>query len=235
MSRLGDLIKTERLRGNITPKQVAKRCGVSEAFIIDVEEGRRIIADDLARRILKTIGVKRHTEADFTLEDAAATVDLSAAMEPNDKAVIRNRENVETSQPVGGSIWLDALSGVLKRVPIRNAVMNEVGHRLMPILSGSVEGAPPDKVFYLLAPDDSMRGFRIHKDDLCLIVPSQSPIEGAVMLVEHAGRHLLRKISLQGHTRLYLQSYDRAFHADTYALSDVTFIGRCIRVETEMP
>ena len=79
MSRLGDLIRTERLRAKMTPKQVAKKCGVSESYIMAVEAGTRIIADDQARRILKTIGLREQTEADFSLDDIAATVDLAAA------------------------------------------------------------------------------------------------------------------------------------------------------------
>ena len=76
MSRLGDLLRTERLRRNMTLKQVAKIGGVSEGYLKDVEEGRRIIADDQARRILKKIGLKEHNEEGFTLDDIAATVDL---------------------------------------------------------------------------------------------------------------------------------------------------------------
>ena len=53
MSRLGDLLKTERLRRKMTLKQVARLGGVSEGYLKDVEEGRKIIADDQARRILK--------------------------------------------------------------------------------------------------------------------------------------------------------------------------------------
>ena len=55
MSRLGDLIRTERLRSKMTPKQVARKCGVSESYLLAVEAGTKIIADDQARRILKTI------------------------------------------------------------------------------------------------------------------------------------------------------------------------------------
>ena len=76
MSRLGDLLRTERLRRNMTLKQVARLGGVSEGYLKDVEEGRRIIADDQARRILKKIGLKEHNEEGFTLDDIAATVDL---------------------------------------------------------------------------------------------------------------------------------------------------------------
>ena len=77
MSRLGDLIRTERIRQKLSPKQVAKKCGVSESYLLAVEAGTRIIADDQARRILKTIGLKQQTEAEFTLDDIAATVDLN--------------------------------------------------------------------------------------------------------------------------------------------------------------
>ena len=39
MSRLGDLILLERTRQKLTRKQVARKCGVSEGYIKDVEEG----------------------------------------------------------------------------------------------------------------------------------------------------------------------------------------------------
>ena len=140
MSRLGDLIRTERVRQTLTPKQVAKKCGVSESYLMAVEAGTRIIADDQARRILKAIGLKQQTEAEFTLDDIAATVDLvqvqpkmaaAAAKKPERKEA----EVVATSleEGVAGSVWLDALASVLKRVPVMNAVMKPVDHKLLPI------------------------------------------------------------------------------------------------------
>ena len=76
MSRLGDLLLLERTRQKMTRKQVARLCGISENYLKDVEEGRRIIQDDQARRILKKIGITQHKEAEFTLDEIAATVDL---------------------------------------------------------------------------------------------------------------------------------------------------------------
>ena len=61
---------------DLTRKQVARKCGVSEGYIKDVEEGRRIIQDDQARRILKTLGTSQRNEAEFSLDEIAATVDL---------------------------------------------------------------------------------------------------------------------------------------------------------------
>ena len=74
MSRLGDLIRLERTRQKLTYKQVARKCGVSEKYLEEVESGRRIIQDDQARRILRAMGMQQQTEADFTLDDIAATV-----------------------------------------------------------------------------------------------------------------------------------------------------------------
>ena len=239
MSRLGDLLRTERLRRKMTLKQVAKLGGVSEGYLKDVEEGRRIIADDQARRILKKIGLQEHNEEGFTLDDIAAAVDLETVKPaaPKPAAAPKAREESERvyqsagEEQVSGGVWLDALTSVLKRVPVYNAVLKEIDHRLLPILDGRIEGAAPDKVFYLSAPDDSMRGFRIFKGDLCLIVPSNSPIDGAVMLVEHNQHRYLRKVKKLDALNVLLQSYDREYEAETCALPDVSFIGRVVRVE----
>lgn len=242
MSRLGDLLHTERLRRSLTLKQVAKLGGVSEGYLKDVEAGTRIIADDQARRILKKMGLTEQTEAGFSLDDIASTVDLETVKPkkeaPTTPSTSFNRPDVQpaysssgSSPQASGGIWLDALSSVLKRVPVYNSAMQEVDHKLLPILDGRIEGAAPDKVFYLLAPDDAVRGFRILKDDLCLIVPAASPIDGAVMLVEIQKRRCLRKVQKLDAMHVLLQRYDREHQADSYALPDVSFIGRVARVE----
>ncbi len=237
MSRLGDLLHTERLRRKMTLKQVAKLGGVSESYLKDVEEGKRIIADDQARRILKKMGLTEHNEAGFSLEDIAATVDVGTIAPKKtvpQKPAAKETETVYQSkaeETVSGGIWLDALSSVLKRVPVYNAVMKEVGHRLLPIMDGRIEGSAPDKVFYLSAPDDSMRGFRILRDDQCLIVPSNSPIDGAIMMVEYNHHRCIRKVKKLDGMNVLLQSYDREYNAETAALPEITFIGRVVRVE----
>ena len=242
MGRVGDLLRTERLSRKMTLKQVVKLGGVSEGYLKDVEEGRRIIADDQARRILKKMGLKEHNEVGFSLEDIAATVDLETVTPkrvavPVKPARSKDAETVYQSRSetsVSGGIWLDALSSVLKRVPVYNAVMKEMGHRLLPIMDGKIEGAAPDKVFYLSVPDDSMRGFRILREDLCLIVPSNSPIDGALMLVEYDQHRSLRKVKKLDGMHVLLQSYDREYNAETAALPEVNFIGRAVRVEFDL-
>ena len=241
MSRLGDLIRTERIRRKLTPKQVAKKCGVSESYLLAVEAGTRIIADDQARRILKTMGLKQQTEAEFTLDDIAATVDLVQVQPKMAEALKKKPEKKEAElaassqeESVAGSVWLDALQSVMKRVPVMNAVMKPVSYQLVPVENGRIEGANPDKVFFYLAPDDSMRGFRIHRGDIVLTVPAQSPVDGAVMLLNYKEHRYLRKIKVLDDHTVLLQSYDREYEAETASMSDIGFISRCVRVTFEL-
>ncbi len=240
MSRLGDLIRLERTRQGLTHKQVARKCGVSDKYLMEVENGTRIIADDQARRILKTMGMKEQTEADFTLDDIAATVDLQSAVPQLTKAVETKKpaakaEPVAESDPgVAGSIWLDALSGVLKHVPVYNAVMKEVGHRLLPITNGKIEGASPDKVFYFMAPDNGLRGFRIQRGDLVLVVPAQAAVDGAIMLLQTPQGRVLRKVKRVNDYQAMLQKYDESFESEIKNYNEITFVGRCVRLEADL-
>ena len=129
---------------------------------------------------------------------------------------------------------MDALTGVLKAVPVMNAAWQNVDRRLLPIQNGRIEGANPEKVLYFLAPDDSMRGFRIVTGDHVLVVPAQSPIDEAIMLVEYRSHRALRKVKKLDATRVLLQSYGREYGADTLDAADVTFIGRAVRLEASL-
>lgn len=239
MSRLGDLIRLERTRQGLTFKQVARKCGVSDKYLMDVEAGTRIIRDDEARRILRTIGVREQTEADFTLEDIAATVDLQSAVPQLQQAVktekkAEKNKDTDSKSAVDGSIWLDALSGVLKHVPVYNAVMKEVDHRLLPITGGKIEGANPDKVYYFMAPDNNMQGFRIRRGDYLLVVPASSPDDGAIMLIKTQAGPILRKVKLMERFQVMLQHYDDQCESEIKNLNELQFIGRCVRLEAEL-
>ena len=204
MSRLGDLIRTERIRQKMTLKQVAKKSGVSESYLAAVEAGTRIIADDQARRILKNIGLKQQTEAEFTLDDIASTVDLvqvqprmaaAAAKKPERKEA----EIVASSQEetVAGSVWLDALQSVLRRVPVMNAVMKPVSYKLVPLENGR-------------------------------------PVDGAIMLLTHNEHRYLRKVKVLDDRHVLLQNYDREYEAETVETSDIGFLSRCVQVTFEL-
>ena len=45
MSRLGDTIRTARLKAKMTEKALGRKCGMAENVIKDIESGRRIVSD----------------------------------------------------------------------------------------------------------------------------------------------------------------------------------------------
>ncbi len=183
------------------------------------------------------MGMTEHTEADFTLDDIAATVDLQSAVPQLTRATEAKKAPAKQEKPevvaesdpgVAGSIWLDALSGVLKHVPVYNAVMKEVGHRLLPITNGKIEGAAPDKVYYFMAPDNDLRGFRVQRGDLLLVV------DGAIMLLQTPQGRILRKVKRVNDYQAMLQKYDEAFESEIKNFNELTFVGRCVRLEAEL-
>ena len=237
MSRLGDLLMLERTRQKLTRKQVARMCGISENYLKDVEEGRRIIQDDQARRILNKLGTSQRNEAEFSLDEIAATVDLGtlAPQKPAPQPEKKPEPQPEPKKPVSAEeqsgIWLDALSSVLRPVPVMNAGWIQVSRRMVPIQDGKIEGAKPDRVVYFLAPDDSMRAMRIEKGDLVLVVPQNLPEDGAIMLVEYGAHRCLRRVKLLGNSNILLQSGDRELGAESVHISDIKLVGRAVRVE----
>ena len=122
----------------------------------------------------------------------------------------------------------------MKRVPVMNAVMKPVKYKLVPVENGRIEGVNPDKVFYYLVPDDSMQGFRIRRGDLVLTVPAQSPVDGAVMLINYNEHRYLRKIRILNDRQVLLQHYDREYEQETAEISDVGFLSRCVQVTFDL-
>ncbi len=235
MSRLGDTIRAARLKAGMTPKALGKKCGVAESFINDVEMGRKIVSDDQAQRILKVLGVKNpvSTELEVAAEPA---VELRPRPRPYVMPVQTEPEKKPTKEEIhetqaATDAWLDALGGVVKRVPILGSDGVVIDHRLLPVIGGKIEGGHPDKVVYFRQEDDSMRGFRIYAGDLLLTIPCPTPVDDAVMLIVLGGVRMVRKIKKQDGGRLLLQSYNYEYDGKVVELKNVLILGRCVRLE----
>ena len=230
MSRLGDSIRAARLKAKMTEKALGKKCGMAESVIKEIESGRRIVSDEQAQRILRLLGA-----------DSPVSTELDVAAEPEVKLRPRPRAYVlplspespqqESAARESSDAWLDALGGVVKRVPIMDEGGVVIDHRLMPVIGGKIEGGHPDKVLFYRCPDNSMRGFRVFAGDLLLTVPAAVAIDDAIMLVQLDGRRIVRKIKKQDGGRLLLQSYESEFEGKVVSIKDVLIVGHCVRLE----
>lgn len=226
MSRLGDLIKQERLRHKLNTKQLAKMTGISEQFLIGVEQGTKIIQDTEARRILKKMGAQEIIEQNLTLDDIATTVDLHTAQ-------LKSSTNKATSNEAS-SIWLDALSSVLHKIPVYNAIMKQIDARFLPKQDGKIDGYPADKLLYFEVFDDQMRGFRMQRGDRVLLVKDNCFQDGAIMLVQENEHYMLRKIKKLDALHIMLQSFGREYQGDTYNIDTIRPIAKAIKFEANL-
>ena len=230
MSRLGDAIRKARIAKKWSEKQLGRKCGMAENVIREIESGRRIVSDDQAQRILKLLGAKNPVSTELEVAQ-----EPEVKLRPQPRAYVLPAKNVAPEQQKASDeatdAWLDALGGVVKRVPIMDEGGVVIDHRLMPVIGGKIEGGHPDKVLFYRCPDNSMRGFRMFAGDLLLTVPAAVAIDDAIMLVQLDGRRVVRKIKKQDGGRLLLQSYESEFECKVVSIKDVLIVGHCVRLE----
>ena len=229
MSLLGDTIRAARLKAGMTEKALGKKCGLAESYIKDVESGRRIVSDDQAQRILKVRGAKNPISTE--LEVAA---EPPVKLRPKPRAYILPVEEQNApdrqAQAESNDAWLDALGGVVKRVPVMAPDGVVIDHVLTPIVSGKIEGGAPDKVLYYRCPDDMLRGFRVHAGDLLLVVPAAKAEDDRLMLVEYNGERMVRKLLKLDGGRIQMQAFDQEFSAVVGNIQTVKVLGRCVKL-----
>lgn len=235
MSRLGETIRAARIKIKMTEKALAKKCGMSESVIKDIEMGTRIVSDDQAQRILKILGVNNPISTE--LEVAA---EPEVQLRPRPRAYViptpepEKKKEVKTENDEVTDAWLDALGGVVKRVPVMDENGVAIDHILTPIVGGKIEGGSPDKVMFYRCPDDMLRGFRIHAGDLLLTVPAGKIEDEAIMLIVYRGQRIVRKVMKLDGGRVLMQSYDREFATVTAPMKEVLVMGKCVKLERRL-
>ena len=236
MSRLGDTIRTARIKAKMTEKALAKKCGMAENVIKSIEAGTRIVSDDQAQRILKILGVSNPISTE--LEVAA---EPERALRPKPRPYVipvpepeahKAASTADTeAENAASDAWLDALGGVVKRVPVMGEDGMVIDHVPVPIIGGKIEGGAPDKVLYYRCPDNALRGFRVYAGDLLLVVPTNKPEDERLMLVVHKGKRIVRKILKLDGNRIQLQSFDYEFSADVVSPLEIQILGKCVKLQ----
>ncbi|MEW9123230.1 MAG: helix-turn-helix transcriptional regulator [Thermotaleaceae bacterium] len=227
MSRVGDRIKEERIKKGITPKQLGKKCGVTESFIFEVESGKKIINEALIDRIGKALGVN---------------LQESILLEPDKEEVVvaQKERKVEVIQPKREMVeplaqWDYALSNIIKKIPIYDINMKKIkGHRSFPIIDRKVEGMNPEKLIYIEVPDQSMGGFHMGKGDRVLIFLNQQWTENSFFLLEAEGNKMIRKLKRAEGGKLQLISNQYEPKPLIKDAKEVKIIGKCLRIEIEL-
>lgn len=231
MSRVGEKLKEARLKSGLTQKALAKKLGVSDKFINEVEIGKRVVQENFIERASKLLNVD--------LNDISMVVTDEALMEERKEEKAREKENKKVSPKTLGetsAVWTEAFSSVLKKVNIYDYSLNNVlGDKELPNYSGKIEGFPVDKVMYLKIADNDMSGFRIMKGDLAFGHLVKEVSNNGIFLIEYKEKRTIRQIKLLGNSRVLLISNEGSVRTETVELNNLKIIAKLERIEFNLP
>lgn len=218
-NRMGLEISRLRKELGLTQKQLGKTIGVSESFIIDVEAGRRILNENLIKKLSKV------------LRGEIGKLDIYESENSINKPEPQKNVVKVVEKPVQ-DIWNDALAGVLMTVPVYNYKMERQAEiKQLPIINNKVEGFAKDKVFYLIIEGNDMAGFRILNGDRALVYSTHEIDKEGIYFIDYKGKKTVRQIKNIEGGKLLLVSNMGSLVTETAYRKDVKILGRLIRIE----
>lgn len=223
MSRVGENIKKAREKSGLTVKALAKKLGVAEKYLNEVEMGRKVAPESFIDRAAKVLNVD--------LNDISMVVTDEALMEEKKTLKEMPKKKIEASSEV----WTDAFSSVLKNVPIYDySLSKNNGFKEMPVHSNKIEGYPQDKVCYLQIEDDEMSGFRIMKGDLAFAHSVKEVSNNGIFLLDYRGKRKVRQVKTLGNSKILLVSNSGSLITETMEIKEVNVIAKLERIEIKL-
>jgi transcriptional regulator with XRE-family HTH domain len=226
VSRVGEKIKEARLKSGMSQKLLAKKLGVAEKFINEIEMGRRVAQESLIDKASKILNAD-FNDVSMVVTDEALIEERKAMCDVKNKS---SKGNIEKDE-----VWTNAFSSVLKNVPILDySLKNNKGFKELPIHSNKVEGYSQDKVLYLEIQDDEMSGFRMLKGDLAFATLVKEVSNNGIFLVEYKGRRAIRQIKNLGNSKVLLVSNAGSLLTETMNLNEISVLAKLDRIEIKL-
>ncbi|NMM62133.1 LexA family transcriptional regulator [Clostridium sp. P21] len=222
MSRVGEKIKSIRNDIGMSQKQLSKKLGVSESFVNEVENGRKIINQNLIDKISKVLGKD--------INDITMSFEEQVYEEEKNK-----KYSIEPKKEKVKDVWNEAFGSVLKNVPIYEYNLQKaIAFKQLPLINNKIDGYSQDKVFYLQIEDDDMLGFRISKGDLAFAHSTHEIENNSICLVEHGSERVIRQIKKLDNSKVLLISNKGSFRTETVEIKEINIIAKLDRVEIKL-
>jgi len=223
MNRLAVKIKEARVAAGLSEKDLAKKCGLSVGYILQVESGKKIVNESVAEKILKALGAKETFVEEERPEEKPAEKPAKIAEAPRPQETLI----VEPSQS-----WADALSGVIKKYPVVDLQSNKtVEYKELPIIGKKVEGHHPDKIMFAKASNNDMEAFRIEKGDVLTIFATKEIQNNGIYIVEMDGKKMIRQLRKEQNNIVQLAKCPNDSSAVAIDIKKVKVLGRVIKNE----
>ncbi|EDT72869.1 DNA-binding protein [Clostridium perfringens D str. JGS1721] len=223
MSRVGERIKEAREKSGMTQKALAKKLGVAEKFVNEVETGRKIINESLISKVSKVLNTDLN-DINMVVTDEELQKELKAEKQ------VRQRKPAEVNE-----VWNQAFGSVLKNVPIYDYSLAQVkGYKQLATASNKIDGHTANKVFYLRIENNDMNGYRIQENDLALCYSIKEIENNSICLVEFNGKRVIRQIKKLDNVKALLISNNGSMRTETANIKEVKAIAKLYRIEFDL-
>ncbi|HFF8989916.1 TPA: S24 family peptidase [Clostridium perfringens] len=223
MSRVGERIKEAREKSGMTQKALAKKLGVAEKFVNEVEIGRKIINESLISKVSKVLNTDLN-DINMVVTDEELQKELKAEKQ------VRQRKPAEVNE-----VWNQAFGSVLKNVPIYDYSLAQVkGYKQLATASNKIDGHTVNKVFYLKIENNDMTGYRIQENDLALCYSIKEIENNSICLVEFNGKRVIRQIKKLDNVKALLISNNGSMRTETANIKEVKAIAKLYRIEFDL-
>ncbi|BDU93507.1 XRE family transcriptional regulator [Clostridium perfringens] len=223
MSRVGERIKEAREKSGMTQKALAKKLGVAEKFVNEVETGRKIINESLISKVSKVLNTDLN-DINMVVTDEELQKELKAEKQ------VRQRKPAEVNE-----VWNQAFGSVLKNVPIYDYSLAQVkGYKQLATASNKIDGHTANKVFYLKIENNDMTGYRIQENDLALCYSIKEIENNSICLVEFNGKRVIRQIKKLDNVKALLISNNGSMRTETANIKEVKAIAKLYRIEFDL-
>ncbi|MBI6039319.1 XRE family transcriptional regulator [Clostridium perfringens] len=223
MSRVGERIKEAREKSGMTQKALAKKLGVAEKFVNEVETGRKIINESLISKVSKVLNTDLN-DINMVVTDEELQKELKAEKQ------VRQTKSAEVNE-----VWNQAFGSVLKNVPIYDYSLAQVkGYKQLATASNKIDGHTANKVFYLRIENNDMTGYRIQENDLALCYSIKEIENNSICLVEFNGKRVIRQIKKLDNVKALLISNNGSMRTETANIKEVKAIAKLYRIEFDL-
>lgn len=223
MSRVGERIKEAREKSGMTQKALAKKLGVAEKFVNEVETGRKIINESLISKVSKVLNTDLN-DINMVVTDEELQKELKAEKQ------VRQTKPAEVNE-----IWNQAFGSVLKNVPIYDYSLAQVkGYKQLATASNKIDGHTANKVFYLKIENNDMTGYRIQENDLALCYSIKEIENNSICLVEFNGKRVIRQIKKLDNVKALLISNNGSMRTETANIKEIKAIAKLYRIEFDL-
>lgn len=243
MSVVGTNIKNARTKKNMSLKEVAKKCGVSELFLSDIESGKRVPNTQVISSISKVLGIQIDAIepsyfSDYFSSDPQETKPAEPARP--ERHVVYKAE--ERSQPVANTLS-DAFSKAVRKIPVLNKItagkkvpyeMDIVDSKFEPVFQTKGNNVAGEAFIYFIVQDNSMSGTRILKNDLALVFLTDSYFDKDILLIVHQNRTYIRRCKNIEDKRVLLYPENPDYDALILEKKDIQVVGKLVRVEFKL-